>query len=160
MEGITALLDEKDVMLGAIGHDLKTPLAALRVRIESVEDETERTRMAATIEDIVRTLDDILSLARVGRPRDPLEQSELSALVAAVVEEYEDMGEPVELGETRRIALPLRGVTIRLWPRVNGSSIAAMSASGMPGPSSSMRITACSPSRLSLIHISEPTRPY
>jgi signal transduction histidine kinase len=28
------LLDEKDVMLGAIGHDLKTPLAALRVRIE------------------------------------------------------------------------------------------------------------------------------
>ena len=33
-----ALLDEKDVMLGAIGHDLKTPLAALRVRIESVED--------------------------------------------------------------------------------------------------------------------------
>ena len=34
---IAALLDEKDVMLGAIGHDLKTPLAALRVRIESVE---------------------------------------------------------------------------------------------------------------------------
>ena len=31
---IAALLDEKDVMLGAIGHDLKTPLAALRVRIE------------------------------------------------------------------------------------------------------------------------------
>ena len=30
---IAALLDEKDVMLGAIGHDLKTPLAALRVRI-------------------------------------------------------------------------------------------------------------------------------
>ena len=114
---ITALLDEKDVMLGAIGHDLKTPLAALRVRIESVEDETERTRMAATIEDIVRTLDDILSLARVGRPRDPLEQSELSALVAAVVEEYEDMGEPVELGETRRIALPLRATWLRraLW---------------------------------------------
>ena len=43
---IAALLDEKDVMLGAIGHDLKTPLAALRVRIESVTDETQRARMA------------------------------------------------------------------------------------------------------------------
>ena len=32
---IVALLEEKNVMLGAIGHDLKTPLAALRVRIES-----------------------------------------------------------------------------------------------------------------------------
>ncbi len=73
---IAALLDEKDVMLGAIGHDLKTPLAALRVRIESVEDDTERGRMAATIEDITRSLDDILSLARVGRPTDPLERTE------------------------------------------------------------------------------------
>lgn len=110
---IVALLDEKDVMLGAIGHDLKTPLAALRVRIESVEDETERERMAATIEDITRSLDDILSLARVGRPSDPREQAELSALVASVVEEFEDMGQPVELGATERIALPLRSTWLR-----------------------------------------------
>lgn len=110
---IAGLLDEKDVMLGAIGHDLKTPLAALRVRIESVEDETERARMAATIEDIVRTLDDILSLARVGRPRDPREPSELSALVASVVEEYEDMDEPVILGDTTRLVLPLRATWLR-----------------------------------------------
>jgi len=110
---IAALLDEKDVMLGAIGHDLKTPLAALRVRIESVDDDTERGRMASTIEDITRTLDDILSLARVGRPSDPREMTELSALVAAVVEEFEDMGEPVELGDTVRMALPLRATWIR-----------------------------------------------
>lgn len=110
---IAALIHEKDVMLGAIGHDLKTPLAALRVRIESVENETERARMAATIEDITRSLDDILSLARVGRPSDPRERTELSALVAAVVEEYEDMGDPVELGETARIVLSLRATWIR-----------------------------------------------
>ena len=110
---IAALLDEKDVMLGAIGHDLKTPLAALRVRIESVEDETERARMAATIEDITSSLDDILSLARVGRPSDPLERTELSALVASVVEEYEDMGEDVTLGETDRVALPVRTTWLR-----------------------------------------------
>lgn len=110
---IAAMLDEKDVMLGAIGHDLKTPLAALRVRIESVQDESERARMAATIEDIVRTLDDILSLARVGRPSDPRERTEFSALVASVVEEYEDMGDPVELGETGRIVLELRPTWLR-----------------------------------------------
>jgi len=110
---IAALLDEKDVMLGAIGHDLKTPLTALRVRIESVEDDTERARMAATIEDITRSLDDILSLARVGRPSDPREQSELSALVASVVEEFEDMDEPVELEDTQRIVLPLRSTWLR-----------------------------------------------
>lgn len=110
---ISALLDEKDVMLGAIGHDLKTPLAALRVRIESVEDPAERDKMAAGIEDITRSLDDILSLARVGRPSDPLERTDLAALLAAVVEEYEDMGEPVTLAETERVALPLRATWLR-----------------------------------------------
>jgi signal transduction histidine kinase len=110
---IAALLHEKDVMLGAIGHDLKTPLAALRVRIESVEDDAERARMAASIEDITRTLDDILSLARVGRPSDQPESTELSALVASVVEEFEDMGDNVELGETVRFALPVRATWLR-----------------------------------------------
>ncbi|HQS70275.1 MAG: two-component sensor histidine kinase [Novosphingobium sp. 28-62-57] len=110
---IAAMLDEKDVMLGAIGHDLKTPLAALRVRIEAVEDDTERRRMAATIEDINRSLDDILSLARVGRPTDPVEPTELSALVADVIGEFEDMGEPVELGDTDRIVLPVRATWMR-----------------------------------------------
>ncbi len=110
---IARLLDEKNVMLGAIGHDLKTPLAALRVRIESVEDDAERARMAATIEDITNSLDDILSLARVGHPSDPLERTDLAALVSSVVEEYEDMGEDVMLGETQRVALPLRTTWMR-----------------------------------------------
>ncbi len=110
---IAALLDEKDVMLGAIGHDLKTPLAALRVRIESVENDVERERMARSIEDITRTLDDILSLARVGRPTDPLEQTDLSALTAAVVDEFEDMGEPVTLADGPRLAAPVRATWLR-----------------------------------------------
>jgi signal transduction histidine kinase len=110
---IASMLDEKDVMLGAIGHDLKTPLAALRVRIESVADETERAKMAGTIEDITRSLDDILALARVGRPADPPERTELSALVASVVEEYEDMGKPVELGATTRMVVALRPTWLR-----------------------------------------------
>ena len=110
---IATLLDEKDVMLGAIGHDLKTPLAALRVRIESVEDDAERGKMAATIEDINRSLDDILSLARVGRPSDPLEQTDLGALAAAVVEEYEDQDKPVTIADGPRIVLPVRATWLR-----------------------------------------------
>ena len=112
-DSIAALLNEKDVMLGAIGHDLKTPLAALRVRIESVEDETERAKMAATIEDIARSLDDILSLARVGRPSDPLELTELNALVGQVAEEFEDMGEPVSFAPTERTVVLLRATWLR-----------------------------------------------
>ncbi|WP_390586864.1 ATP-binding protein [Erythrobacter sp. MTPC3] len=105
---ISALLDEKDVMLGAIGHDLKTPLAALRVRIESVPDESQRERMAASIEDITATLDDILTLARVGRSQNEIEKVELGALAGSIVDEFEDLGEPVTLGKTSRTVAPVQ----------------------------------------------------
>jgi signal transduction histidine kinase len=110
---LSALLDEKDVMLGAIGHDLKTPLATLRVRIEAVVDDAERAKMAATIEDINRSLDDILSLARVGRPSDPIEATELSALVADIIGEYEDMGDDVSLSQSVRTVAPVRATWLR-----------------------------------------------
>ena len=104
---IASLLEEKDVMLGAIGHDLKTPLAALRVRIESVNDDAQRARMAATIEDIAITLDEILDLARVGKEADEPEPVDLRALAAAVVEEFEDMGEEVALDTGARMVAPV-----------------------------------------------------
>ncbi len=110
---VTGMLDEKDRMLGAIGHDLRTPLAALRVRIESVEDEVDRTRMAETIAEMNRTLDDILSLARLGRPSEPLTDVDLSALVDAVVEDFRDIGHPVEFVEAERLPMRLRPSLIR-----------------------------------------------
>lgn len=110
---VTAMLDEKDRMLGAIGHDLRTPLAALRVRIESVEDDTDRARMADTIAEMNRTLDDILSLARMGRPSEPLTDVDLAALVDAVVEDFRDLGQDVAFEEAPRLAMRLRPSLIR-----------------------------------------------
>jgi len=111
---IAALLDEKDVMLGAIGHDLKTPLAALRVRIESVSDEAQRAKMAQSIEDITATLDDILTLARLGR-KGALETEavDLGALAGGVVEEFEDMDEPVTLLDAQRLVADIQVTWIK-----------------------------------------------
>lgn len=85
---VSSLLGEKDVMLGAIGHDLKTPLAALRVRIESVEDEDERDKMAATIDEMVTILDDILTLARLGRSGEPIQSVDIGALVESLAIDF------------------------------------------------------------------------
>lgn len=105
---VSAMMEEKDRMLGALGHDLRTPLAALRVRIESVEDETDRARMADSVAEMNRTLDDILSLARVGRPSEPPTEVDLAALVDAVVEDFRDLGQDVSLAEAPRLPLRLR----------------------------------------------------
>lgn len=110
---VTAMLEEKDRMLGAIGHDLRTPLAALRVRIESVDDESDRARMIDTIEELNRTLDDILSLARLGRPSEAKVDVDLAALVDAVVEDFRDIGSNVAFAESDRLTMQLRPSLMR-----------------------------------------------
>ncbi len=97
---IFAMLGEKDRMLGALGHDLRTPLASLRVRVESVADETLRTKMIATMDEMAVMLDDILALARSGQVREAMVATDVSALLSAVVGDYRDMGADVTLGET------------------------------------------------------------
>lgn len=110
---IIAMLDEKDRMLGAIGHDLRTPLASLRVRTESVEDDAERARMSDTIEEMNRMLEDILSLARAGRSAESPQKVDLSALADAVVEDFVELGSPVTLADSARAVALVRPQQIR-----------------------------------------------
>ena len=112
---IAALLDEKNVMLGAIGHDLKTPLAALRVRIESHPDERQRAALAAGIEDITCTLDDILTLARAGANAERREAVDLGALAQGVVEEFEDLGHAVRMAERERSGARIVAAIQQTW---------------------------------------------
>ena len=94
-ERVVKLLEEKDRTLGAIGHDLRTPLASLRIRAESVEPQEDRERMIATIEEMTATLEDILTLAHSGRSREQFEQTDLAELAGAIVREYAEIGQPV-----------------------------------------------------------------
>ncbi|MEW4468448.1 HAMP domain-containing sensor histidine kinase [Parasphingorhabdus sp. JC815] len=112
-ERVGAMLDEKDVMLGAIGHDLRTPLAALRVRVENIEDDDERDRMISGIDDMDRTLDDILSLSRLGRSKETAEKTDISALIETVADEYNDMGADVSFTRSERITADIRATLIR-----------------------------------------------
>jgi signal transduction histidine kinase len=85
---LDALLSEKDVMLGAIGHDLKTPLSSLRVRVESVDDDDERDQMVASIDEMSAILNDILTLARMGKSGEPVQLTDISALVDTVLDDF------------------------------------------------------------------------
>jgi signal transduction histidine kinase len=114
MQGrILAMLDEKDRMLGAIGHDLRTPLASLRLRAESVVDAGERQRMVETIEEMSRMLEDILSLARLGRSSEPAVMLDLAALLDALVGDLQDLGQDVAMEPAGRLPASLPPVQLR-----------------------------------------------
>ena len=97
---------ERDAMLGAIGHDLRTPLTSLRLRAEQVEDEALRAKMVTTLEETGRLLEDTLTLARSGHPEGEAVEADLAVLAQGAVEAARAAGQRAALGETE----PLRAV--------------------------------------------------
>jgi signal transduction histidine kinase len=104
---------EKDRMLGAIGHDLRTPLASLRIRAENMGPEEERERLVATVEEMAATLEDILTLARTGRAREPVRPVDVAALADAVVEEFRELGRAATFLPSTRAVLPIQPNLLR-----------------------------------------------
>lgn len=110
---VVGLLDEKDRMLGAIGHDLRTPLASLRIRAEAMEPEVERDAIVRTIQEMSETLEDILVLARTGRAREPRRRMDVSALADAVAEEFHALGADVTFEDSPRVPLEVQPNLLR-----------------------------------------------
>jgi signal transduction histidine kinase len=94
---VAALLAEKDHMLGALSHDLRTPLASLRIRAENIEPEEERLKVVGTIEEMTAMLEDSLLLVRAGRTREQARAVDVGALADVVVEEFRELGHDVSL---------------------------------------------------------------
>ena len=66
-EQLAKIEQDRAVMLAGISHDLRTPLARLRLETEmSVADESARSHMAADIDQLVGIIDKLLEYARPG----------------------------------------------------------------------------------------------
>lgn len=89
---IDTMMADKDRMLGAVGHDLRTPLASLRVRVEQVGDEALRGKMIASIEELTAMLNDILAVARSGAGIEAPTRIRLGPWLDALMAEYADRG--------------------------------------------------------------------
>lgn len=110
---VVDLLDEKDHMLGAIGHDLRTPLASLRIRVESMDPQEDRDAAIAKIAEMTAMLEDILVLARSGRAREEARPTDLSALAETLVDECADLGQPVTFAPSPRAVAPVQADLLR-----------------------------------------------
>ena len=72
MQGrLTRFVSDRTQMLAALAHDLRSPLTALRVRAEMVDDEDTRASLAASSEEMQRMVDATLDFAKgVGQHED------------------------------------------------------------------------------------------
>ncbi len=96
-ERLGRLIENRTRMLAAISHDLRTPLTLLRLRAEAVENPDNRGKMLATIAEMDAMIAATLAFARDETAAEPRRRTDLTALVASIVDDMADAGLPVAM---------------------------------------------------------------
>jgi two-component system osmolarity sensor histidine kinase EnvZ len=110
---LARLDDDRALILAGVSHDLRTPLARLRLGVEmSADDAQLKSGMVADIEDMDRIIGQFLDFARLdgGEPPEPIE---LASLANEVAQHYRDTGHALETDLAPAPAVPVRRVPFR-----------------------------------------------
>jgi len=98
---------DRAVLLAGVSHDLRTPLARLRLGLEvGVQDSEARKGMVEDVEEIDKIIGQFLDFARDER-ETPATAVDVNQLVAATIERYQRAGDELQFrgGELPRIPL-------------------------------------------------------
>jgi signal transduction histidine kinase len=93
-EQVSRTLERQRQLLSAVGHDLRTPITALRISVEFISDEEVRERLQKNLEELQDLTDAVLSAAR-GAGWEAMRKVDLAALIESVCADLEDMDQPV-----------------------------------------------------------------
>lgn len=93
---LRSFVDDRTVMIGAISHDLRTPLTRLRFRIEDVPDDV-RAGMLEDVQEMELMIGSVLSFIRDASVVTARERMDLASLVEDVVEQAAFVGKDVKL---------------------------------------------------------------
>ncbi|NRG19461.1 HAMP domain-containing protein [Rhizobiales bacterium] len=113
-ERLTRFVKDRTKMLAAISHDLRTPITSLRIRAEFIEDEENRERIVATLDEMQRMTEATLAFARDEAASEPPAKVDLGEYLDAMAEDYRDMGADVAFDPPAgRVVLTCRPDSLR-----------------------------------------------
>ena len=100
-------------MLAGISHDLRTPITALRLRTDLVDDEENRERMQALIDDMHHLTEATLTLAKDESFTEKTDKVDLSALIEGICDDLQDAGIEATADVQRGVSLVCRPFSLR-----------------------------------------------
>jgi two-component system osmolarity sensor histidine kinase EnvZ len=104
--------EDRALLLAGVSHDLRTPLARLRLGIEvGMRDESEREGMVTDIEEMDRIIGQFLDFARGDRDA-VTELRELNEIIAPLVERFRRGGRAIAFDAGDLPPLPLRATAM------------------------------------------------
>jgi len=84
-------------MLGAVSHDLRTPLSRLKLRLEKIDDDKLQGQMRQDLNDMIGMLDATLTYLHEQRTSEALQMMDVQALVESLCENAQDQGADVQV---------------------------------------------------------------
>jgi two-component system osmolarity sensor histidine kinase EnvZ len=90
--------EDRALLLAGVSHDLRTPLARIRLGLEMIGDKTEPALMEGMVQDIAdidAVINQFLDFARVSGEQSATAACDLDEIVNAVVERYQRQGTAV-----------------------------------------------------------------
>jgi signal transduction histidine kinase len=87
---IRRFVQDRTELLTAIGHDLRTPITRLKLRAEFVEDEEQRRKILADLEELEAMVAATLAFGRDARGSEPVVALDLAELLRTVLDEAAD----------------------------------------------------------------------
>lgn len=110
---LARLEDDRALILAGVSHDLRTPLARLRLGLEMADADAQlKSGMAADIDEMDRIIGQFLDFARAagGEPAAP---TDLAALAREVAGHYRDTGHALEEEIAPVPDVPVRRMAVR-----------------------------------------------
>jgi signal transduction histidine kinase len=85
-------IEDRTRMLAALGHDLRTPITALRLRAEFITDTTAREKLLVTLDEMQAMTEAALAFAREEATGEPRRTVDLAALLESLCDDLADLG--------------------------------------------------------------------
>ena len=132
---VTRTLESQRHLLSAVGHDLRTPITAMRINLEFVEDDDLREGLLRNLDELHALTEQVLSAAR-GTGGEIKRNVDLSALVESLCTDMDEIGEPVSWANATAPAVATFSESTQSAIGIrNQQSAAAKAGSVSPGPS-------------------------
>ncbi len=95
-ERLHRYLDSRTQVLAALSHDLRTPLTRLKLRVETLDDDSLRERFGADLDEMIAMVANSLNLFK-GLDDEPLRPTDVGALLADLRREFAELGGTVDI---------------------------------------------------------------
>lgn len=109
---LTRMISDRTQMLAALGHDLRSPITALRLRAEMVDDVETRERMIAALDEMQHMVEATLAYARGVLADQPTEPVDLSAMLNEIASDLSQSGPEISV-KAEPIILSVRNIAMR-----------------------------------------------